>query len=277
MPIRWSRRGWTRRSAAQPDFRIIEHRLADDVPLPDVATVAVTDYDGGTRLLAARRRGRCRVLILTDDDERSEHSSRAWSSASAVTCRSSSGVDSVVHAVRCIHNGGTAIAPNVMTKMAMSLRSRPLTEREIEVLRLIMQGLPDKAIARRLERSVGTAKSHVKAILMKLDASSRGRGGRASRGAEGWCPRNHWRCLRHDLHRRGRRAAAQFGLQPSARRAWAARGRGRNSVPDPDLTHPDTAELLVSAVRTAVGARERYERLTAREREVLAAGRERAC
>jgi DNA-binding NarL/FixJ family response regulator len=60
-----------------------------------------------------------------------------------------------------------------MTKMATSLRSRRLTDREIEVLRLIMQGLPDKAIARRLERSVGTAKSHVKAILMKLDASSR--------------------------------------------------------------------------------------------------------
>lgn len=34
-----------------------------------------------------------------------------------------------------------------------------------------MQGLPDKTIARRLERSVGTAKSHVKAILMKLETA----------------------------------------------------------------------------------------------------------
>jgi len=156
----------------QPDFRIVQHRLADDVSLPDVATVAVTDYDGGTRLLAARRSGRCRVLILTDDD--SEVSiRRAVELGIGGYLPLASGVDSVVHAVRCIHNGGTAIAPNVMTKMAMSLRSRPLTEREIEVLGLIMQGLPDKAIARRLERSVGTAKSHVKAILMKLDASSR--------------------------------------------------------------------------------------------------------
>jgi DNA-binding NarL/FixJ family response regulator len=57
--------------------------------------------------------------------------------------------------------------------MAMSLRSRGLTRREVEVLRLIMQGLPDKAIARLLERSFETARSHVKAILMKLDASSR--------------------------------------------------------------------------------------------------------
>lgn len=155
----------------QQDFHV-EHRAADDVSPPEGTTVAVTDYDGGTRLLATRRGGRCRVLILTDDE--SEVSiRRAVELGIGGYLPLASGVESVVHAVRCIHNGGTAIAPNVMTKMAMSLRSRPLTEREIEVLRLIMQGLPDKAIARRLERSVGTAKSHVKAILMKLDASSR--------------------------------------------------------------------------------------------------------
>jgi DNA-binding NarL/FixJ family response regulator len=155
---------------AQQDFHIVERRAIGDGS--GSATVAVTDYEGGTRFMAAWRGSRCRVLILTDDD--SEVSiRRAVELGIGGYLPLSSGVESVVHAVRCIHNGGTAIAPHVMTKMAMSLRSRPLTEREIEVLRLIMQGLPDKAIARRLERSVGTAKSHVKAILMKLDASSR--------------------------------------------------------------------------------------------------------
>jgi DNA-binding NarL/FixJ family response regulator len=57
--------------------------------------------------------------------------------------------------------------------MALSLRSPALTGREIEVLRLIMQGLPDKVIARHLQRSIATAKSHVKAILGKLGAASR--------------------------------------------------------------------------------------------------------
>jgi two-component system, NarL family, response regulator len=112
------------------------------------------------------------VLILTDDD--SEVSiRRAVELGVGGYLPLSSGVESVVHAVRCIHNGGTAIAPNVMAKMAMSLRSRGLTQREAEVLRLIMQGLPDKVIAHRLGRSVETARSHVKAILMKLKASSR--------------------------------------------------------------------------------------------------------
>ncbi len=41
------------------------------------------------------------------------------------------------------------------------------------MLQLVMQGLPDKAIARRLQRSIGTAKTHVKAILTKLEVPSR--------------------------------------------------------------------------------------------------------
>ena len=64
-------------------------------------------------------------------------------------------------------------------------------------------------------------------------------------------------------------AGAQFGLH----HLLAAHGLHADEVETAcrilDLTHPDTAELLVSAVRAAVGVRERYERLTAREREVL--------
>ena len=154
------------------DFHIVGRCETDDVSPVDVATVAVTDYEGGTRRLAAKRQGGCRVLILTDDE--SEVSiRRAVELGVSGYLPLSSGVESVVHAVRCIHNGGTAIAPNVMAKMVRSLQSRRLTQREIEVLRLIMQGLQDKVIAYRLGRSVETARSHVKAILMKLDASSR--------------------------------------------------------------------------------------------------------
>lgn len=64
-------------------------------------------------------------------------------------------------------------------------------------------------------------------------------------------------------------AGAQCGLQ----HLLAAHGLRADEIETAcrilDLAHPDTAELLVSAVRTAVGLRERYERLTAREREVL--------
>jgi DNA-binding NarL/FixJ family response regulator len=158
------------------DFYIVGRGETDDLSHLDATTVAVTDYEGGMRWLAAQRGAQCgvgdKVLILTDDD--SEVSiRRAMELGISGYLPLSSGVESVVYAVRCIHNGGTAIAPNIMAKMAMSLRSRGLTRREVEVLRLIMQGLRDKVIAHRLECGVETARSHVKAILMKLGASSR--------------------------------------------------------------------------------------------------------
>jgi two-component system NarL family response regulator len=163
--------------AAHEDFHLVASRahgaaLEDTAGLASVS-VAVTDCAAGMRLMTLERARRCPVLIVTDDE--SEVSIRR---AVELGIRGylplSTCIESIVRAVRCIHSGGTAIAPIVMAKMAVSLRSRALTGREVEVLRLVMQGLPDKAIARRLQRSVGTAKSHVKAILTKLEASSRG-------------------------------------------------------------------------------------------------------
>jgi DNA-binding NarL/FixJ family response regulator len=156
----------------QQGFHIVGCRDTDDASPVDAATVAVTDFEGGTQRLAAQCGGGCRVLILSDDDTEVSIR-RAMELGVGGYLPLSSGVESVVHAVRCIHCGGTAIAPNVMVKMAMSLQSRALTQREIEVLRLIMLGLPDKGIAHRLEFSIETAKSHGRAIRLKLKASSR--------------------------------------------------------------------------------------------------------
>ncbi len=62
-----------------------------------------------------------------------------------------------------------AIAAKALQRMA-----RPsLTQREVEVLQQLAQGRSNKDIGRRLSISEGTAKTHVKAILTKLDAISR--------------------------------------------------------------------------------------------------------
>ena len=150
--------------SAQQDLHIVEHQ--------DGARIAIMDYERGIRLLGSERSIAHRVLILTDD-EGEVNIRRALDLGVSGYLPLASGVETVVTAVRSIHNGGVAIAPHVMTKISMSLRSQRLSEREIEVLRLLMRGFRDKAIARRLVRSVGTAKSHVKSILAKLDASSR--------------------------------------------------------------------------------------------------------
>lgn len=49
----------------------------------------------------------------------------------------------------------------------------PLTPRELEVLRLIADGLGNKEIAAALDVSVGTVKLHVQEILVKLQAADR--------------------------------------------------------------------------------------------------------
>ncbi len=157
---------------AREEFQLVEPAPAGLMRDSTAASVAVTACETGMPLVASRQCSRRRLLVLTDDV--SEVSiRRAVELGIQGYLPLSSCVESVVRAVRSIHYGGTAISPVVMAKMAVSLRSQPLSGRELEVLSLLMQGLPDKAIARRLERSVGTAKSHVKAILTKLEASSR--------------------------------------------------------------------------------------------------------
>jgi DNA-binding NarL/FixJ family response regulator len=63
----------------------------------------------------------------------------------------------------------TATVPVAAPAQAME----PLTARELQVLQLVAQGLPNKGIARRLGISENTAKFHVASLCGKLGASSR--------------------------------------------------------------------------------------------------------
>ena len=57
--------------------------------------------------------------------------------------------------------------------VATAASAEPLTPRELQVLQLVAQGLPNKGIARRLGISENTAKFHVASLTGKLGASSR--------------------------------------------------------------------------------------------------------
>jgi two-component system nitrate/nitrite response regulator NarL len=63
-----------------------------------------------------------------------------------------------------------------MQQVVTPVASSPLdvlTPRELEVLKLISDGQSNKAIARKLDLSIGTVKGHVSAILTKLEVTSR--------------------------------------------------------------------------------------------------------
>ncbi len=65
-------------------------------------------------------------------------------------------------------------ATGAVAAKALQRMVRPnLTQREVEVLQQLAQGRSNKDIGRRLKITEGTAKTHVKAILTKLDAISR--------------------------------------------------------------------------------------------------------
>jgi len=85
-------------------------------------------------------------------------------------------------AIRKAARGEAVLHPHVASKLVQSIRdttsdncelTTPLSERELEVLRLIAEGLPNARIAERLFISEKTVKSHVSNILSKLHLSDR--------------------------------------------------------------------------------------------------------
>jgi DNA-binding NarL/FixJ family response regulator len=78
--------------------------------------------------------------------------------------------EELLKAIRAVHAGQTYL-PAALA--AIQLDSPHLSAREVEVLRLIVDGLPNKMIAHRLNIAEATAKNHVKNILAKLDVQDR--------------------------------------------------------------------------------------------------------
>ncbi|MFK3736348.1 response regulator transcription factor [Massilia sp. TN1-12] len=76
-------------------------------------------------------------------------------------------------AVRTLARGGNYLCQTLTWEMATGPSDDMLTRREVEVLQLLVQGACNKSIARDLGIAVGTVKWHVRAIMMKLDASTR--------------------------------------------------------------------------------------------------------
>ncbi|MET0209115.1 MAG: response regulator transcription factor, partial [Burkholderiaceae bacterium] len=79
----------------------------------------------------------------------------------------------LVSAVLALAAGRSYVCAEVAQRMAEGFCREPLTAREEEVLGLLSRGRCNKAIGLQLGIAPGTVKSHVKAILGKLAASSR--------------------------------------------------------------------------------------------------------
>jgi two-component system NarL family response regulator len=81
--------------------------------------------------------------------------------------------DELVDAIRAVHAGRQYLPASVAATLSAKIAGPDLSGREIEVLRLLTQGLSNKQIAWELRIVEDTAKNHVKSILRKLHAHDR--------------------------------------------------------------------------------------------------------
>lgn len=79
----------------------------------------------------------------------------------------------LLDAIRAVHAGQKRIPPEIAAQLADHAADDSLTEREIDILRLIAAGNANKQIADRLSISEATVKSHITNILSKLGANDR--------------------------------------------------------------------------------------------------------
>ena len=150
-------------------------RLSPDVVLMDVVMPAMDGVEALRRIV--ERRPQTRVVMLTSYADERRAMEAVDAGASGFLLKDASPRD-VVSAIRAAHRGEAVLHPAVAAKL-MAERRRPpaahsdLTPRELEVLRLVARGLQNKRIAAELHLSEKTVKTHVSAVLRKLDVTDR--------------------------------------------------------------------------------------------------------
>jgi DNA-binding NarL/FixJ family response regulator len=145
---------------------------------PSDAQVVVADYEQGLALARGparpedRPRPPPRVLVYTSRCSEADVRLALRAGVLGYLVQGCSSQDAI-QAARSVHRGARYFCPLATERMANSLAHSALTAREIEVMELLADGLSNKLIARHMNLTVGTIKSHVGAILDKLGASSR--------------------------------------------------------------------------------------------------------
>ncbi|WP_020655870.1 response regulator transcription factor [Massilia niastensis] len=142
-----------------------------DPGLRSHARVLIADHAGGVEL--ARRHGnRIPVLIVTPLEKEWDVHTAISSGVRGYLLQSCSAQE-LVKAVRLLLDGECYLSDPIAARVADSLRRSTLTGRQSDVLQLLAEGCCNKQIARRLGIGVGTVKTHVKGVMVKLDAKAR--------------------------------------------------------------------------------------------------------
>ena len=81
--------------------------------------------------------------------------------------------EQLLESIRSVHAGRLSIPPSIAVRLAVRLRNPALTDREVEIVRLMVAGKSNKEIGASLKITEGTVKVHVRHLLKKLGAGGR--------------------------------------------------------------------------------------------------------
>ena len=152
---------------AVPDVVLMDIQLPDGTgvecttklkeSLPSAQIVIVTVYEDSERIFQALQAGACGYLLKR------------------------AGPEKILSAIQEAHDGGVPMTPEIARKVIGQFRQQAdvaaqaedLSDREREVLELVMHGLGNKAIADRLSVTIAAVKWHLQHIYEKLHVHSR--------------------------------------------------------------------------------------------------------
>ncbi len=153
--------------------------LRPDVVLMDVQMPRMSGVEATARISAALPATRVIILTTFDYDEYVFDGVKAGARGYLLKDTPAS---ELLSAIRRVHAGESLVQPSVAMRLIAEFGRRnapqapdyePLSERELEVLRLLADGLSNREIAARLVLAEGTVKNHVSTILDKLHAANR--------------------------------------------------------------------------------------------------------
>jgi DNA-binding NarL/FixJ family response regulator len=156
---------------------------APDVVLMDVRMPRQGGIDACTAIKDAVPSAK--IIMLTISDEEADLYDAIKAGAMGYLLKEIS-IEEVASAIRAVHGGQSLISPSMASKLLNEFASMikrtderqqvptpRLTDREMEVLRLVAKGLNNRDIAKQLFISENTVKNHIRNILEKLQLHSR--------------------------------------------------------------------------------------------------------
>lgn len=168
--------------AEEPDIEIVGEatngteaialfdKLMPDVTIMDGILPDLHGVDATRSIVAKHPQAK---VILVSINESSEDIHRAIEAGAAGYVPKSQNQDVIVRAIRAVAAGQRFLEPELARRLAARVSSNTLSQREIEVLRLVAEGMVNKQIGTELGLSENTVKTHIARIMGKLNVHDR--------------------------------------------------------------------------------------------------------